>query len=72
MRSIVNISLSKELVFDLDKAVKRGKYSSKSEFLRELIRERIEQEDLLRRIKISQKEIAQGKGKILKSLKDLR
>lgn len=72
MRSIVNISLSKELVFDLDKAVKRGKYSSKSEFLRELIRERIEQEDLLRKIKISQKEIAQGKGKILKSLKDLR
>ncbi len=72
MRSIVNISLSKELVFDLDKAVKRGKYSSKSEFLRELIRERIEQEDLLRRVRISQKEIEQGKGKILRSLKDLR
>lgn len=72
MRSIVNISLSKELVFDLDKAVKRGKYSSKSEFLRELIRARLEEDDLLRRVKISQKEIAQGKGKILKSLKDLR
>ena len=72
MRSIVNISLSKELVFDLDKAVKRGKYSSKSEFLRELIRERLEEEDLLRRVRISQKEIEQGKGKILRSLKDLR
>ena len=72
MRSIVNISLSKELVFDLDKAVKRGKYSSKSEFLRELIRERLEEEDLLRRVRISQKEIKQGKGKILRSLKDLR
>ncbi|MEK7658393.1 MAG: ribbon-helix-helix domain-containing protein [Patescibacteria group bacterium] len=72
MRSIVNISLSKELVSDLNKAVKKGKYSSKSEFLRELIRERIEQEDLLRRVRISQKEIKQGKGKILKSLKDLR
>ena len=72
MRSIVNISLSKELVSDLNRAVKRGKYSSKSEFLRELIRERIEQEDLLRRVKISQKEIVQGKGKILRSLKDLR
>ncbi|MDP2741813.1 MAG: ribbon-helix-helix domain-containing protein [bacterium] len=72
MRSIVNISLSKELVFDLDKAVKRGKYSSKSEFLRELIRARLEEDDLLRRVKISQKEIAQGKGKILRSLKDLR
>ena len=72
MRSIVNISLSKELFFDLNKAVKKGKYSSKSEFLRELIRERIEQEDLLNRVKISQKEIKQGKGKILRSLKDLR
>ncbi|MEK7664970.1 MAG: ribbon-helix-helix protein, CopG family [Patescibacteria group bacterium] len=72
MRSIVNISLSKELVSDLNKAVRKGKYSSKSEFLRELIRERLEEEDLLRRIRISQKEIEQGKGKILKSLKDLR
>ncbi len=72
MRSIVNISLSKELVFDLDKAVKRGKYSSKSEFLRELIRARLEEDDLLRRVKVSQKEIRQGKGKILRSLKDLR
>lgn len=72
MRSIINISLSKELVSDLNKAVKKGKYSSKSEFLRELIRARLEEEDLLRRVKISQKEIAQGKGKTLKSLKDLR
>jgi len=71
MRSIVNISLSKELVSDLDKAVKKGKYSSKSEFLRELIRERIEQEDLLRRVRISEVEFKAGKGKILRSLEDL-
>jgi len=72
MRSVVNISLSKELAIDLEKAVIRGKYSSKSEFLRELIRDKLEEEDLLRRVRISQKEIEQGKGKILKSLKDLR
>jgi len=72
MRDIINISLSKELVKDLEKAVRRGKYSSKSEFLRELIRERIEEDDLTRRVRISQQEIKQGKGKILKSLKDLR
>lgn len=72
MRSIVNISLSKDLVKDLNIAVKKGKYSSKSEFLRELIRERVEEEDLIRRVRRSQKEIEQGKGKVLRSLKDLR
>lgn len=71
MRDIINISLSKELARDLNKAVKMGKYSSKSEFLRELIRERLEEEDLARRIAISEKEFAQGKGKILRSLEDL-
>jgi len=72
MRSVINISLSKELALDLEKTVKKGKYSSKSEFLRELIREKLEEEDLLRRVRISQKQIEQGKGKILRSLKDLR
>ncbi|KKQ21521.1 MAG: hypothetical protein A3G45_01875 [Candidatus Staskawiczbacteria bacterium RIFCSPLOWO2_12_FULL_37_15] len=72
MRSIINISLSKELARELEKAVKRGKYSSKSEFLRVLIREKIEEDDLVRRVGISQKEIAQGKGRVLRSLKDLR
>ena len=71
MRDIINISLSKELSAELKKAVKRGKYSSKSEFLRELIREKLEEDDLVRRVRISQKEIAQGKGKILRSLEDL-
>ena len=64
--------MSKELASALEKAIKKGKYSSKSEFLRELIRERIEEEDLLKSVEISQREIAQGKGKILRSLKDLR
>lgn len=72
MRDIINISLSKELAKELSKLVKNGKYSSKSEFLRELIRERLEEEDLVRNVRISQEEIKQGKGKILKSLKDLR
>ena len=72
MRSIINISLSKALARELEKAVKRGKYSSKSEFLRVLIREKVEEDDLVRRVRISQKEIAQGKGIVLRSLKDLR
>jgi len=71
MRSIINISLSKDLATDLEKAVKKGKYSSKSEFLRGLIREKLEEEDLLRRIRISEAEFKAGKGKLLRSLKDL-
>lgn len=71
MRSVINISLSKDLAIDLERAVKHGKYSSKSEFLRELIRERMEEEDLLRSIKKSEAEFNAGKGKILRSLKDL-
>ena len=71
MREVVNISLSKELNREIERIMKKERYSTKSEFLRELIRERIAEEDLLRRIKISRKEIRAGKGRTLKSLRDL-
>ena len=71
MRSIVNISLSKELAHKLDSMVKKGRYSTKSEFVRDLIRGKIEAEELVERVNESRKEIAQGKGKILRSLRDL-
>ena len=72
MRDILNISLSKELSEKVDSLVKKGRYSTKSEFLRELIRERIAEADLLERLRKSQKEIALGQGRVLRSLKDLR
>lgn len=72
MREIVNISLPKELSREIDKILERGHYSTKSEFLRELIRERVEEEDLLGQIKKSEAEFRAGKGKVLRSLKDLR
>ena len=72
MRDILNISLSKDLLREVDSMVKKGKYSSKSEFVRDLIRERIAEADLLKRLRKSQKEIALGQGKVLRSLKDLR
>ncbi|HLD70637.1 MAG TPA: ribbon-helix-helix domain-containing protein [Negativicutes bacterium] len=72
MRDILNISLSKELSEKVDSLVKKGRYSTKSEFLRELIRERIAEADLLERLRKSQTEIALGQGKVLRSLKDLR
>ena len=71
MRNIVNISLPKELNNEVEKAVKSGGYASKSEFFRNLIR--IWKEDqLFKELKESQREIAAGKGKVLRSLKDLR
>ncbi|MEK7451568.1 MAG: ribbon-helix-helix domain-containing protein [Patescibacteria group bacterium] len=71
MRNIVNISLPKELNKEVEKAVKSGRYASKSEFFRDLIRLWQEQK-LLDEIMESEKEFAEGKGKVLRSLKDLR
>jgi len=72
MRDVINISLSKELAKDLEKAVKKGKYSSKSEFVRYLIREKLEENDLWKSVQRSEMEFRAGKGKVLKSLADLR
>ena len=71
MRTIVNISLSEGLNREIEKVIRRKRYSTKSEFLREIIRERIAEEDLLVRIEKSESEFLTGKGKLLRSLKDL-
>ena len=72
MRDILNISLSKELSKKVDALVKKGRYSTKSEFVRDLIRDRMEYEDLVRSVRKSEAEFKAGKGKLLRSLKDLR
>ena len=51
--------------------MKKGKYATKSEFLRGLIREKIAEEDLYARIQKSEAEFRAGKGKVLRSLADL-
>ncbi len=71
MRNIVNISLPKKLNKEVEKAVKSGRYASKSEFFRDLIRLWKEQQ-LFDEIMESEKEFAERKGKVLRSLKDLR
>ncbi|MDO8482309.1 MAG: ribbon-helix-helix domain-containing protein [bacterium] len=67
----MNISLPKEMVVDIKREVKLGKFASTSEFVRHLIR-LWNTEKLVRDIKQSQKEFAQGKYKVLRSLRDLR
>lgn len=71
MRQIINISLPTPMVKTVKTAVKKGSYASTSEFFRYLLRE-WEKGQLAIEIEKSKKEIKAGKGKILKSLKDLR
>ncbi|OGK16302.1 hypothetical protein A2774_05160 [Candidatus Roizmanbacteria bacterium RIFCSPHIGHO2_01_FULL_39_12c] len=71
MRNIINISLPIPLTKIVEKEVKTGKYASKSEFFRELLRLWMEGR-LIKDLETSRSELRQGKGKLLKSLKDLR
>ncbi|PIU46578.1 hypothetical protein COS93_02160 [bacterium (Candidatus Gribaldobacteria) CG07_land_8_20_14_0_80_33_18] len=71
MREVINISLPKELNRSVEELVKKGKYATKSEFFRELLRLWIEGK-ILRELAESRKELASGKTKLLRSLKDLR
>ena len=71
MRTIINISLPKEMAKKVGKEVESGKFATKSEFFRALLR-MWEENKLLGELKQSQRETAEGKGRVLRSLKDLR
>ncbi len=71
MRSVINISLPKALKKKAEQLMKEGGYATKSEFFRDLLRMQIKGQ-ILRELSESRKELASGKGKRLKSLKDLR
>lgn len=70
MRRVINISLPSELAKFVEKTIKTGQYATKSEFFRSLLRDWMERK-LLKEIEESRKEITSGKGKVLKSFKDL-
>ncbi len=71
MRYVVNISLPEKMVKAVEDGVKKEHFSSKSEFFRALLRSWME-EKLAKELKESREEFFGGKGKLLKSLKDLR
>ena len=71
MRSVMNISLPRDLMRDIENGVKAGRYASKSEFMRDLVRSWKEAE-FLKVLQKSEEEFKRGKWKVLKSLKDLR
>ena len=70
MRTTLNISMPASLKRDVNLAVKEGKYASVSEFFRDAMRA-WEDEQLYQSVMRSRKDIAQGKFKRLRSLKDL-
>ena len=71
MRAIINISLPEPMAAMIEVAVASGKYSTKSEFFRSLVRDWSEKK-LAIELEESRNEMKRGKGKLLKSLRDLR
>ena len=71
MRKIINISLPKEMVGTVDKEIKAGRFASKSEFFRHLIR-LWHSRQLAAELHDRRADFEAGKGKTLRSLRDLR
>lgn len=71
MRNVINISLPPKMTGIVEDSVKKGNFASKSEFFRMLLRLWMEGK-LAQELEESRKELKGGKGKLLRSLKDLR
>lgn len=71
MRNVINISLPEKMVKLVKKEVRAEGYASVSEFFRHLIRE-WNTHKLAQELKKDLQEFKSGKGKVLRSLKDLR
>jgi len=71
MRTVINISLPKQLTAVVEETVASGEYASKSEFFRSLLRMWLEGR-LSWELEQSRAELKAGRGKLLKTLKDLR
>lgn len=71
MRNVINISLPPKMTREVEKAVKSGRYATTSEFFRHLLR-LWNTHKLAEELEESRKEFEAGKGKVLRSLRDLR
>ena len=71
MRNVINISLPPRMAQEVERAVKKGRYASTSEFFRHLLRV-WNTHKLAEELEESRKEFETGKGKVLRSLRDLR
>jgi Arc/MetJ-type ribon-helix-helix transcriptional regulator len=70
MRTTLNISMPPEQKKNVDQMIKDYNYASVSEFFRDAVRA-LEENILIKDIMESEREFSAGKGKKLRSLKDL-
>ena len=71
MRSIMNISMPTKVKAEIEEAVKEGGFATTSEFFRHLIR-LWNTHKLAEELREERKNFEAGKGKVLRSLRDLR
>ena len=71
MRQTMTVSLPTDLLKEVEQGVKQGGFATKSEFIRDLVRS-WKGAHFLKVLEKSELEFKQGKGRVLKSLKDLR
>ncbi len=71
MRTIVNISVPKEVAREVKQIARKEGFASVSEYFRHLHREEARR-NLARELKVQTRAFEQGKGKVLRSLRDLR
>lgn len=71
MRDIVTLSLPKQLNREIEKEVKSGRFASKSEFVRYLIRF-WQEEKLAKEIDRAERDIAAGRIRKIESLKEIK
>ena len=71
MRTIVNISLPEAIALDIKQSAKTYGFASVSEYIRHLVRQEKERQFEKELIK-DRLSFDKGKGKVLRSLKDLR
>ena len=70
MRQTMTISLPHDLLIEVQRGVKEGGYATKSEYIRDLVRD-AKEEKFMKMIEKSRKDFKAGKGKLLKSVNDL-
>ncbi len=70
MRNIMTISIPPSVKKSVENIMKENKYASVSELFRDSIRS-LEEDQLIKSITESEREFTAGKGKRLRSLKDL-
>jgi len=70
MRQTMTISLPADLLKEVERGVKKGRFSTKSEFIRDLVRSWHEAH-LAEELKKMDEDFKKGKGKVLRSLRDL-